>query len=127
MSARKVRAVIRLIKGKNTADALTVLENTPKRSAQIINKLLRSAIANARQKGAEEEGLYIAKIFADEGPTWKRFQANAFGRASRIRKRTCHITVELDRKIVVPKTKIAGRAGSQKTKRVNKKRPSSVK
>ncbi len=102
-SARKMRMVLKLIKYKSTQEALAVLVNTPKRASLMINKLLRSAIANAKNKGIEEEGLYISKIFADEGATWKRFQANAFGRSSRINKRTCHITLELDKKIVKPK------------------------
>lgn len=100
MSARKVRQVIHLIGGKPTQQALSILEGTTKRAALVVNKLLRSAIANAKNKGVAEESLYVSKIFADEGPIWKRFRANAFGRGSRVRKRTCHITIELDKKVV---------------------------
>ncbi|MFH1459727.1 MAG: 50S ribosomal protein L22 [Candidatus Omnitrophota bacterium] len=104
MSARKARFVIDLIRGQSTNQALAVLQNTEKRAAQVIDKLLRSAIANAKNKGVDAEGLFISKIYANEGATWKRFQANAFGRGSRILKRTCHINVELDKKM--PKSKI---------------------
>ena len=103
ISPRKVRLVLDAIKGKSTQNALTILAGTRKRASQVLDKLLRTAISNAKNKGIDEEGLYIARIFADEGPTWKRFRANAFGRGSRILKRTCHITVELDKKTVAPK------------------------
>jgi len=116
ISPRKVRSVIALVKGKPTKAALTILENTHKRAAGVVNKLLRSALANAKNKGIDEEGLFIAKVFADEGPTWKRFQANAFGRGARILKRTCHITLELDQKIVSPKA-----VATPKKTRVQKK------
>jgi len=98
ISPRKVRLVLDLIRMKSTQQALAVLTNTRKRAAKAVNKLLRSAIANAKNKGIEEDGLYISKIYANEGVTWKRFQANAFGRGARILKRTSHITVELDKK-----------------------------
>ena len=103
ISARKARLVFPLIKGKSTQSALAILGQTRKRAAQVVNKLVRSAVANAKQKGLTEEGLFIAKVYADEGATWKRFRAQPFGRASRINKRTCHITVELDQNIRAPK------------------------
>jgi len=103
ISPRKARLVISLIKGKSTQNALAVLSNTRKRAAGVVNKLVRSAVANAKNKGIEDVGLYISKIYADAGVTWKRFRANAFGRSSQINKRTCHITVELDKKEVKPK------------------------
>jgi len=98
MSAQKVRLVLALIRGKSTQESLTVLSNTHKRAAEPVGKLVRSAIANAKNKGLETDGLYISKICADEGSTWKRHRANAFGRGSKILKRTCHITVEVDAK-----------------------------
>lgn len=98
ISPRKVRLVLDLIRRKSTQQALSVLTNTRKKAAKVVSKLLRSAIANAKNKGIEEGNLYISKIYANEGVTWKRFQANAFGRGSRILKRTSHITVELDSK-----------------------------
>lgn len=103
ISAQKVRLVLDLIRKKPANRALSILGNTRKRAAEPISKLLRSAIANAKNKGIEEDGLFISKICADEGVTWKRFQANAFGRGSRIFKRTSHITIELDKKEVKPK------------------------
>ena len=103
ISAQKVRLVLDLIRRKPANKALAILGNTRKRAALVVSKLLRSAIANAKNKGIEEEGLFISKICADEGVTWKRFRANAFGRGSRILKRTSHITIELDKKEVAPK------------------------
>ncbi len=103
ISAQKVRLVLDLIRRKPANTALSILGNTRKRAAELVSKLLRSAIANARNKGVEEDGLFISKICADEGVTWKRFRANAFGRGSRILKRTSHITIELDKKAVALK------------------------
>lgn len=103
ITPRKVKIVLDLIRGKSTREALAILENTKKRAAPVVNKLMRSAISNAKFKGLEEEGLYISRIFVADGPSWKRFRANAFGRGSRILKRTSHITVELDRKKSIPK------------------------
>ncbi|MBU1044276.1 MAG: 50S ribosomal protein L22 [Candidatus Omnitrophica bacterium] len=96
MSAQKVRLVLALIRGKSTQESLTVLSHTRKRAAEPVSKLLRSAIANARNKGLEAESLYVSKICADEGSTWKRNRAASFGRGSKILKRTCHITLEID-------------------------------
>ncbi|MCK4993614.1 MAG: 50S ribosomal protein L22 [Candidatus Omnitrophica bacterium] len=103
ISAQKVRLVLDLIRRKPANTALSILGNTHKRAAEPVSKLLRSAIANAKNKGIAEDGLFISKICADEGVTWKRFMANAFGRGSRIFKRTSHITIELDKKEVAPK------------------------
>lgn len=103
MSAQKVRLVLALIRGKSTQESLTVLSNTHKRASEPVGKLVRSAIANAKGKGIESDGLFISKICADEGATWKRHRANAFGRGSRILKRTCHITIEIDQKAVKSK------------------------
>lgn len=121
ISAQKVRLVLDLIRRKPANTALSILGNTRKRAAEPVSKLLRSAIANAKNKGIEEEGLFISKICADEGVTWKRFQANAFGRGSRIFKRTSHITIELDKKKVAPK------ALQQTAKKVIKKTEKPVK
>lgn len=97
-SARKARFVIDTLRGKSVAQALIILGTLNRRAAQPVTKLVRSALANAQQRDATltEGRLQISKIFADEGPMWKRFRAAAMGRATRIRKRTCHITVELD-------------------------------
>ncbi len=116
MSARKMRLVLELVRGKFTKNALTILDNTPKRAAGVVNKLIRSAVANAKNKGIDEEGLYVSRICADEGVRWKRFRAGSFGRGSRILKRTCHVSVELDKKAVAPAV-----VEAQKKKIVQKK------
>lgn len=115
ISAQKARLVLALIRGKSTQESLIVLSNTHKRAAEPISKLVRSAIANAKNKGLETEQLYISKICADEGSTWKRNRANSFGRSSQVLKRTCHITVEVD-------TKTDGKKNVEKIKpsKVNK-------
>ena len=97
ISSSKVRLVIDLIRGKNVAEAIAVLKNTPKAASPIVEKLLNSAIANAENnQGLLRDDLYVAEVFADQGPTLKRFRPRAQGRASRIRKRTSHITIILD-------------------------------
>ena len=94
ISPSKVRIVIDLIRGKNYFDALAILENTPKAASLPVKKLLNSAAANAEvNKGMSKDDLYVAEIFADNGPTLKRVMPRAQGRAFRILKRTSHITV----------------------------------
>ena len=96
ISSRKVKAVIDLIRNKNVGEALAILKLTPKAAAEIVEKLLKSAIANAENNfGMDTEKLYVAEIFANQGPTLKRVRPRAQGRAFRIRKRTSHITVVL--------------------------------
>lgn len=97
-SARKARFVIDPLRGKSVAQALILLSTFNRRAARPVTKLVQSAVANARQRDATltEGRLVIARITADEGPMWERFRAAAMGRATRIRKRTCHLTVELD-------------------------------
>ena len=99
MSPRKVRYVIQPLRQKTVAEALIILSVTNRRAVGPIEKAIRSAFANARQKDATlaEEQVVIDRIFADGGPTWKRFRAAAFGRAVPILKRTSHLTVELER------------------------------
>ena len=94
----KVRQVIDLIRGKDIATSLVILQQVHKGSRERIIKVLNSAVSNAKQKGLTEEQLFISKITADLGPSWKRFRAAAFGRASSIIKRTTHLTIELDLK-----------------------------
>jgi len=97
ISPRKVRLVIDLVRGKRVDESLNILQFTPKRAAHIVRKLIKSAIANAEQKpDVDIDNLYIKCIYADEGPTLKRYRARALGRAVRIRRRTSHITVVLD-------------------------------
>jgi large subunit ribosomal protein L22 len=94
---RKVRLVADMIRGKGSEEALNILIFTKKAAAKIVIKLLKSAIANATQKkNIDVDRLYIKKITVDQGPTMKRFQPRALGRATTIRKRTSHITIVLD-------------------------------
>jgi large subunit ribosomal protein L22 len=97
-SPKKVRQVIDLIRGKDVVSSLAILTHVQKGPKSLISKVLNSAISNAKQKGLNEEQLFVSRIVADEGPSWKRFRAAAFGRASPILKRTTHLIVELDLK-----------------------------
>jgi large subunit ribosomal protein L22 len=97
MSPRKVKAVIDLIRGKKVNEALAVLANTPRAAAQPVLKVLKSAVANAENNmNMGQDNLYVAEIYANQGPTLKRIRPRARGMAYRIRKRTSHITVVLD-------------------------------
>ena len=100
MTSRKVGYVITPLRRRTVAEALAVLGATNRRAAGPVAKAIASAFANARRQdpALREEDLIISRMFADEGPTWKRFRAAAFGRAARILKRTTHLTVELDKK-----------------------------
>ena len=94
ISARKVKIVADLIRGKNVDEALAIVKFTPKASSEIIEKLLKSAIANAENNhNMNHNKLYVAEIFASQGPTLKRIRPAAKGSAVRIRKRTSHITI----------------------------------
>jgi large subunit ribosomal protein L22 len=96
ISARKLRLVADLVRGKDIAEARTILNFTQKGGAQVIDKLIASAVANAENNhDMSADDLYIKSIYVNEGPTIKRFRARALGRAYRIRKRTSHVTVEL--------------------------------
>ncbi|MDY6845103.1 MAG: 50S ribosomal protein L22 [Thermodesulfobacteriota bacterium] len=96
ISPRKARLVADLIRGKDINQALKVLSFTNKKASHIIEKLLRSAMANASEgKMIDVDTLFVKRIFVDQGPTLKRFMARAMGRANMIRKRTSHITVIL--------------------------------
>ena len=99
ISSRKVKIVIDLIRGKQVDQALAILKYTPKSAAPVVEKLLNSAIANAENnQGKSRDNLYVAEVFANEGPTFKRYWARSHGRADVILKRTSHITVVLDQK-----------------------------
>ena len=96
ISARKVKIVADLIRGKDVDEALAIVKFTPKASSEIIEKLLKSAIANAENNhGMKSNNLYVAEIYANQGPTMKRIRPAAKGSAVRIRKRTSHITIKL--------------------------------
>ena len=96
ISSRKVKTVIDLIRNKKVGEALAILKLTPKAASELVEKLLKSAIANAENNhGMDVNKLYVAEIYANQGPTLKRVRPRAQGRAFRIRKRTSHITVVL--------------------------------
>jgi ribosomal protein L22 len=96
MSARKARVVAEHIRGRSVPEARTVLAFTPRAAAREIEKVLRSAVANAEANhGLIGDELYVERAVVDEGPTLKRWRARARGRVARIRKRTCHITLQL--------------------------------
>lgn len=98
MSAKKVRPVLDLIREKDVQSADEILQFTTREAAHVVRKLLASAVANAENNDQlDPETLYIKACFADEGPTLKRFRPRAKGRAGKINKRTCHITVIVDR------------------------------
>ena len=96
MSASKARVVLNLIRGRDVVMADKVLQLTEREAARVIRKVLASAVANAvNNDGLEAETLYVKACYADEGPTLRRFKPRAKGRATRINKRTCHITIVL--------------------------------
>ncbi len=99
ISPSRLREVMDCVRGKEVVTAQGILLNISKRAKEYIKKVLASAIANAKVKGFNPDQLYISKITADGGPMWKRFKAAAFGRATKIKKRTSHITIELDLKV----------------------------
>jgi large subunit ribosomal protein L22 len=103
-SAQKMRLVIDLIRGRGVGDAFAQLQYSKKRASEQIEKTLRSAVANARQK-AEAEGefvdvddLYVKEAYVNEGPRLKRWRAAAMGRAAPIRRPTAHVVIVVDRK-----------------------------
>lgn len=94
ISPRKARLVVDLIRGKQVGEAFAILRNTPKAASPLVEKVLKSAIANAEHNyEMEPDELSVYRIFIDEGSTLKRFRPRAMGRAGRINKRTSHITV----------------------------------
>ncbi len=94
VSPRKARLVVDLIRGKSIEDARAILMFTPRAAAEDVLKVLNSAVANAgKNLKIKAEDLYVSTTFVDEGPTLKRIRPRAMGRASKINKRTCHVTV----------------------------------
>ncbi len=97
VSPRKVRLVVDQIRGKEVEAALNILKFTPKRSATIVTKVLRTAIANAETtQSVDVDRLYVKRVTVDGGGMWKRFMPRAQGRATRIRKRLSHVTIVID-------------------------------
>ncbi|MCW8887314.1 MAG: 50S ribosomal protein L22 [Motiliproteus sp.] len=96
LSAQKARLVADQIRGKSVDEALNILAFSPKKGAEIMKKVLESAIANAEHnEGADVDELKVSTVFVDEGMTMKRIKPRAKGRADRILKRSCHITVKV--------------------------------
>jgi large subunit ribosomal protein L22 len=99
ISPQKARLVVDLIRGRKVEEALSVLDFTPKKAARIVAKTLRSAVANAEDtKNVDVDELIVTRCWVDEGPTLKRMLPRAQGRATRINKRSSHITVIVDEK-----------------------------
>ncbi|KRL13267.1 50S ribosomal protein L22 [Schleiferilactobacillus perolens] len=99
IAPRKARLVIDLIRGRSVAEALAILQFTPRAGSPIITKVLKSAVANAEHNyDLEAQNLYVSDAFVNEGPTLKRFRPRAKGSASPINKRTSHITVTVSEK-----------------------------
>ncbi len=99
IAPRKMRLVVDLIRGKRVGEAIAILKHTPKAGSPVVEKVLKSAIANAENNfELDADNLYISKIFVDEGPTLKRFHPRAQGRAYSIMKRTSHVTVYVSEK-----------------------------
>jgi large subunit ribosomal protein L22 len=99
LSPQKTRLVVDMVRGKAVQEALNILNFSPQRPADIVAKVLRSAVANAEQKGVSDvDRLFVKAVFVDQGPALKRFMPRAQGRATKIRKPTSHITVVLDEK-----------------------------
>src|SRR5205085_10354772 len=96
--ASKAREVLDLIRGKHVVEADAILQFSERDSAIVIRKCLASAVANARANDEQDpDTLFVSACYADEGPTLKRWRPRARGRATRIRKRTCHITIIVSR------------------------------
>ena len=99
VTPRKAKIVVDLIRGKQVDQALAILAYTPKSAAPYVEKLLASAIANAENNlEMDRASLYVAEVYANQGPTLKRYWARSHGRADMIKKHTSHITIVLDQK-----------------------------
>ena len=119
ISPRKTRLVVDTIRGKDLDAAQQILDFSDRGAARVVAKVLRAAAANAENNsGLSPETLFVSRAYVDEGPTLKRFRPRAMGRATRINKRTCHITVILDEKEpekVAPKRRRLRKAATGKT------------
>ncbi len=122
MSASKARQVLNLIRGKDVQTASEILNGVEREAGRVIAKVLASAVANAvHNDGAQADELFVAACYADEGATMKRWRPRARGRATRIRKRTCHITIvvaRMDDETLERRAVSAQAAGAQRARRV---------
>ena len=99
ITPRKVRIVLDLIRGKNVAEAFAILKFTPKAGAGVVEKVLRSAVANAENNfDMDADKLFVKTAYADQGPTLKRIHPRSRGQAFKILKRTSHVTIVVDEK-----------------------------
>ena len=98
MSPIKLKPVADLVRGKDVNEALTILKFTPGKGAEIVEKVVQSALANADVKEINTDNLYVAEVYANQGPTMKRWRAGSQGRASIILKRSSHVGVTLREK-----------------------------
>ena len=116
ISPNKARRVVNLVRGLPAKEALTVLQFAPQAASEQVYKVLASAIANAENnERLDPDALLVSEAFVDEGPTLKRFRPRAQGRAYRIRKRTCHITVAVEAvQVATPARKAAKKAAPAK-------------
>jgi large subunit ribosomal protein L22 len=115
MTPMKSRRVVDLIRGRNAREALAVLQFAPQAASGPVAKVLASAMANAENRlEVDPETLWVAVAYVDEGPTLKRFRPRAQGRTYRIRKRTSHITIEVESRPKVTTTKGTGAARKSK-------------
>ncbi len=121
MSPRKVRVVVDLIRGKKASDALAILKFCPKAGAVEVEKVLRSALSNLqnlKERGTvEPENVIVKRVFVDQSGTLKRILPAPMGRAYRLRKRSCHITIvveeEQTKKLIKPKVKKEEKVGTE--------------
>ena len=133
ISPRKARLVAEHIRGRSVLEARSVLAFTPREAARELDKVLRSAVANAEsQHQISDDRLYVSAAYVDEGPVMKRWRARARGRVARIKKRTCHITVKVAEIPVqeAPKKKTQPKAEAAETpkrKAPAKKKPEEAK
>ena len=94
IAPRKIRIVVDLIRGKNIGEAFAILKFTPKVGAEVVEKVLKSAVANAEENyDMNVDNLYVSEVFVDQGPTLKRIHPRSRGQAFKIIKRTSHVTV----------------------------------
>jgi len=123
MSASKARVVLNLIRNEDVTTAREILAGTTREAADVIGKVLASAVANAvNNDGLQAEDLYVSAAYADEGITMKRFTPRARGRAGKIRKRACHITVIVsrldDERLAIVRAARSAQAAASRTRRV---------
>ena len=125
VSARKARLVADHIRGRTVPEARTILAFMPRAAAREVEKVLKSAVANAESNPNlrwDGDELYVSAVFVDEGPTIKRWRARARGRVNRILKRTCHITVKLEQLVTV-EAAAAPAPAAEKPKRARRTPP----